>query len=310
MLRQFSITMTLDELNRDLPALKRRFLEAKPYPHVVIDNFLDPQLAEEVCEAFPKPEEMRVHGGDPTVLKGWQVNPKDENYLPKPPLEAMFTHIQSAGMRRWITELSGSKTAALCDPDYVGAGLLAAKDKGIHKIHLDRNRHPNGQFCARLVMLIYFNKGWQPDYGGLLELWDRRILRCDTVEPLFNRCVIFENARFAYHSISDVHLPPGMTRKALNFYFYTRDLPRVERNMYVHNTEFFPRPHERAAHWRKSVTSNFPKGLATTLMLQTLPTAKLYHWLKRSAGRAGSSPHLAPPEAIEKAWSEYNAGRG
>jgi len=301
--------MTLDELQRELPALKQRFLAARPFPHVVIDDFLDPQLAEEVCEAFPKPEEMRVHGGDPTVLKGWQVNPKDDHYIPKPPLEAMFRHIQSPGMRRWITELSGSQTAALCDPEYVGAGLLAAKDQGIHKIHLDRNRHPNGIYCARLVLLIYFNKGWQPEHGGALELWDRNISRATTVEPLFNRCVIFENARFAYHSISDVHLPPGLTRKALNFYFYTRDLPAVERNMYPHNTEFFPRPHERAAWRRKSLTSNFPKGLVTTLMLQALPTARLYHWLKHRAGRDRGGEDFGTPETIDRAWSAYNSGQ-
>ena len=299
--------MTLDELNRELPSLKQRFASAKPYPHVVIDNFLDPQLAEEVCEAFPKPEEMRVHGGDSKVLKGWQVNPKDDNYIPKPALEAMFRHIQSAGVRRWVTELSGSKSDALCDPEYVGAGLLAAKDKGIHKIHLDRNRHPNGRYCARVVMLIYFNKGWQPEHGGILELWDRKIAKCATVEPLFNRCVIFENARFAYHSISDVHLPEGMTRKALNFYFYTRDLPEVEKNMYVHNTEFFPRPHERAEHFRKSLTSNFPKGLVSTLMLQTLPTAKLYHSMKRGAGHYAGGKDFGTPEAIDQAWHKYNS---
>jgi Rps23 Pro-64 3,4-dihydroxylase Tpa1-like proline 4-hydroxylase len=300
--------MTLAEINRELPQLKAKFSAAKPFPHVVIDNFLDPQLADQVCEAFPKPEEMRVHGGDPSVLKGWQVNPKDENYIPKPPLEAMFRYIQSKGVRRWVTELSGSKTECLCDPQYVGAGLLAAKDKGIHKIHLDRNRHPSGLFCARVVMLIYFNKGWSPGHGGVLELWDRKISKPVTVEPLFNRCVIFENSRFSYHSISDVHLPPGLTRKALNFYFYSQDLPAVERNMYVHDTEFFPRPHERAQYWKTRLTTNFPKALVSALMMQTLPTAKLHHWLRRKAHGNGANPHVVnDPQEFLKTWETYNS---
>lgn len=77
--------------------------------------------------------------------------------------------------------------------------------------------------------------------------------------------------------------------------------------MYTHNTEFFPRPHERAEWWKRNLTSSFPKGLVTTLMLQALPTARIYHWLKHSAGRDRGGENFGTPEAIDRAWTEYNS---
>src|SRR5688500_17808617 len=37
----------------DVDELRRRFRSAKPFPHIVLDNFLEPGFAEEAALAFP-----------------------------------------------------------------------------------------------------------------------------------------------------------------------------------------------------------------------------------------------------------------
>ncbi len=299
--------MTVSELRASLPALKAKFDRAQPFPHLVLDNFLDPALAAQVLEDFPRPEEMRTHGGDSKVLRGYQISPRDERYAPKPSLEALFAFLREKELRQWLGDLCGEQAAVLCDPDYVGAGLLTARDDGIHHIHLDRNRHPSGLFYPRLILLLYFNKDWRPEYGGALELWDAGIRRPVTVEPLFNRCVLFENTRRAYHGISDVHLPPGMARRALNFYYFTREVPAGERRTHIHDTEFFPRPEERAAYWRERGRDRFPLGLALALLRAWGPTAAVYRAAKKAIRsretRAGSEAGRA---RLLETWERFN----
>ncbi|GEM_PF-2170755 len=297
--------MTQGELNASLPRLKEAFSRAAPFRHVIIDDFLDPALARTILEEFPRPGEMRQHGGDLAVLKGFQISPRDERYAAKPSLGAMFAFLHSLEWRTWAAELCGEKEPLLCDPDYIGSGLLAAYDDGIHRIHLDRNRHPNGFFYPRLILLLYFNREWRPEYGGALELWDKRIRRATSIEPLFNRCVIFENTGRAYHGISDVHLPAGMARRALNFYYYTPDVPAGERDAFIHDTEFFPRPEERLGYWMKRARSNFPFGLVSALMHQWNPTARLYRSIRR-AKRGGNKPEAGNRAELLKTWRQYN----
>ena len=49
-------------------------------------------------------------------------------------------------------------------------------------------------------MLIYLNKNWYTEFGGNLELWDDKMLKAVTsIEPIFNRCVIFNTDEKSYH---------------------------------------------------------------------------------------------------------------
>ena len=54
-----------------LDQLKERFLNAKPYPHVVISDFFSADVANQIESRFPVPE-----GHDPSHWKtqGWHVN--------------------------------------------------------------------------------------------------------------------------------------------------------------------------------------------------------------------------------------------
>ena len=297
--------MTPSELSASLPVLKEKFARADPFPHIVIDDFLERSLAEQVLEDFPAPEEMRTHGGDARVLKGYQISPQDERYIPKASLDGLFAFLRTRELRKSLSGLCGASSEVLCDPEYVGAGLLAARDEGIHHIHLDRNRHPSGFLYPRLILLLYFNKGWRPEYGGALELWDKRIRRSVTVEPLFNRCVLFENTRRAYHGISNVHLPAGMSRRALNFYYFTPDVPVGEKSTHIHDTEFFPRPGERAEYWRERARQRFPIGLVLALMREWEPTAAMCRFLKRVI-RGQPERDLGDRSELMKAWRNYN----
>jgi Rps23 Pro-64 3,4-dihydroxylase Tpa1-like proline 4-hydroxylase len=295
-------SVNIKELSQKASVLKESFLSAQPFPHIVLDNFLDLNLIQDVIKEFPMPEEKYQHGSDKKVVNGFQTSPLEVRN--RPAMKAMFDLIESEQVRNALAKICNSETEILCDPEYMGSGLLIAKDGGIHKVHRDRNRHPKTNLYPRLVLLIYFNEEWCPEYGGSFQLWDRKISESVSIEPLFNRCIIFENTKYAYHGISDVHLPPGMTRKALNFYYYTAEIPKTEREMYVHDTDFFPRPEERRQYWLEA--SNFWFNVVKSVKNKYQPLTKACQELKYQL--SGKSEALkAPDEEVLKPWQVYNS---
>jgi hypothetical protein len=236
----------------------------EPYPYIVIDNFLDLDLAYQVESEFPTLDQMPRHSPDHGLLDGWHTNPQDALISSRPGLNQMFKFLESAEFRTYMREVFGVEQPLFFDPQYQGAGLLAARKGGVHKIHRDRNRHLDTHFYRRLTLLVYFNIGWRSGYGGELNLWDKEIQNNIMLPPLFNRCIVFENTQHAFHSISEVNMPEGMIRKAINFYYYTEHPAPSERHTHVHNTEFFASPGERWKFWKYIATTRFPMLLLDT----------------------------------------------
>jgi Rps23 Pro-64 3,4-dihydroxylase Tpa1-like proline 4-hydroxylase len=75
----------------------------------------------------------------------------------------------------------------------------------------------------RLNILVYLNPGWDPKWGGSVELWDKRVRKCHrSVSPLLNRCVLFETSSKSFHGVEPVTSPPGVVRKSFAAYYYNR----------------------------------------------------------------------------------------
>jgi hypothetical protein len=96
----------------------------------------------------------------------------------------------------------------------------------------------------RLNILIYFNDGWLPEWGGQLELWNRDVSKCvHSIEPIFNRCVIFETSEISYHGVKEVTCPENAVRRSFAGYYYTVAAPAYWTGK-SHSTIFKARPEE------------------------------------------------------------------
>jgi hypothetical protein len=79
------------------------------------------------------------------------------------------------------------------------------------------------------------NKDWEPQWRGEIAFhtdpWDLQNDQKTSVEPRFNRCVIFETTENSWHSVTPVNLPPAhrdKSRKSFTIYLYTPTRPDVE----------------------------------------------------------------------------------
>jgi Rps23 Pro-64 3,4-dihydroxylase Tpa1-like proline 4-hydroxylase len=78
----------------------------------------------------------------------------------------------------------------------------------------------------RINALLYLNRDWRSEWGGQLELHSNDALdapshREETIEPIFNRLVIFNTPNALHGHRRAIQCPPGRARLCLSWYYYT-----------------------------------------------------------------------------------------
>ena len=194
------------------------FTGAKPFPHVVLDDFLPEPVAEGLLEDFLQTKGGWKHYHHYNERKS-AITDLDQM---APHTQGVFEALLSQQTIDFIARLSGIE-GLVSDPDLEGAGMHSVLPGGHLNIHTDFLTHTKRRSWRREInLLIYLNKDWQPEWNGNLELWDKQMTRCvHSVPPAFNRCVIFNTLPGSYHGHPlKLACPPGECRKHILLYYY------------------------------------------------------------------------------------------
>ena len=209
----------------DLPrfeelALRRRteFAAAAPFPHVVIDDFIAPAVADAVVAEFGQ------------LPDGWtyyhHVNEKKQgfNRLERmgPASRDLITELHSGGFVRALETLTGV-SGLIADPDLDGGGLHETRPGGFLNMHADFLSHTTRRSWSRqLNLLLFLNRDWLESYKGWLEFWDADLRApVQRITPIFNRCVIFRTSERSFHGVpAGVECPEGNSRKSIALYYF------------------------------------------------------------------------------------------
>jgi Rps23 Pro-64 3,4-dihydroxylase Tpa1-like proline 4-hydroxylase len=218
--------LPLSRMNALKEAAHISYFSARPFPHVVFDDFFDPELLELILAEFPKPGEIRWQQFD-NAHEIKLASAAEASFGPATRL--LLYHLNSATFLEFLSSVTGIKNL-IPDPGFAGGGLHQIVPGGKLGIHVDFNKHHDFGLDRRLNLLLYLNKDWREDYGGHLELWDRNMGQCEAkVLPVFNRLMIFGTTDFTYHGHPDpLRCPEHMTRKSLALYYFSNGRPAEE----------------------------------------------------------------------------------
>lgn len=201
-------------------ALATQYQNNRPFPHIAIDDFMDPGVLDRILAEF---DAQRVHASqtfsrDQERFKT-QISPVESK---SPFVRNFFSELNSANFLGFLEEMTGIK-GLLPDPYFVGGGFHETKRGGKLDVHADFNIHGPLKLERRLNLLIYLNKDWDPSYGGNLELWDPSMkTREVTVSPVFNRAVVFSTNKDSMHGHPDpLTCPEDRSRQSVALYYYT-----------------------------------------------------------------------------------------
>jgi len=228
-------------LNSVLDKHQPNYLNAKPFPHAVIDGLFNeiPDALIEAIRKFPTPTEMKWYKYENTFEVKLATDKVDE--LPAP-LRRILYELNSSRFVHFLELLTGIP-AIIPDPHFIGGGLHQIQHGGKLDVHVDFNKHHQTNLDRRVNVLLYLNREWHPEYGGDLELWDADMKECQVkIAPLFGRMVIFNISDKAPHGHPNpLTCPEHMTRKSIATYYYTNGRPAEEVSD-KHRTVYKKRP--------------------------------------------------------------------
>src|SRR5579862_869415 len=207
--------------NPRLPELSHQYQQASPYAHIVLENFLHPEILDECIREFDKLNET----------DGWinyaHYNEKKRglnklDLLPEA-IRSTINKLNSDEFLQFLSTLAGINN--LQKDDFLeGGGIHQSGRGGFLNIHADFTVHPHHRNWQRRVnVLVYLNKDWKEEWGGKLELWDKKMKACEeSVLPVFNRCVIFNTDADSYHGHPlPMECPEGTFRRSIALYYYS-----------------------------------------------------------------------------------------
>lgn len=227
----------------DREELRRQVKAAQPVPWFCIDDFLEPDFAEKVYRSFPSFDEA-VKAGRlfSAVNEKGKVQITDSSKFPEP-IAQLNRELNSPEFLRTMSYVTDTPDL-LADEQLVGGGIHETGARGHLDVHLDFDYIPERQLYRRFNILVYFNKDWQPDWGGEFELWNSDVSELKhSFAPKFNRCVLFETNERSWHGVNAVKCPEGQSRKSFAAYYYTTAAPPWFNGEH-HSTLFRARPDE------------------------------------------------------------------
>jgi hypothetical protein len=230
----------------DVAALHDRYVNAQPFPHIALDDALDPEVIRRAIAEFPDLDELQwknyLH-----INERKYANMQIDTWGPT--LQAIARYFMSPEFVGFVEQLTGI-TGLFADPALDGGGLHRSIAGGYLNVHADFTaHHMHRDWERRVNLLLYLNDDWQPEYGGDLEFWTRDMQRCvEKIAPIANRVVLFSTALESFHGHPEpLCTPQGVARKSLALYYFSEN-----GNAPVRSTNYRSRPEDG---WRKYLIS-------------------------------------------------------
>lgn len=223
----------------DRASLYTQYMQSasKAFSHLKLDSFLEPQWAEKAYEEMidwvhSERNQAVLYSGK-TELNKFTENRLEFIAKERPHLRKIFEFFKNKDGVQFIRDITGIQDL-MPDPLLTGGGLHCTEN-GHLDLHQDftilpSTKHLKRKWQRKVNIILYLNPGWTSDNAGQLELWsniegatpfeDQIDEKIDSIDPLFNRAVIFDTER-------SWHGQPGNCkglRLSIALYFY-RVLP-------------------------------------------------------------------------------------
>lgn len=222
--------MFSNQVTGTIGSLAEQYRSATPFPHVVIDDFFQPEVADHLLGDFPEFDEELARN------ELGKVGPKAVNKKMRaisPFYNRFCDFLVSTEFIQAMERITGID-GLISLPDETG-GTHESRSGATLAPHIDYNYFgENPPLHRRLNVLFYLNREWDSAWGGNLELHSnpRNWKENHTISnaPLFNRCIIMETSERSWHGYDPIQIPEGLgtSRKSISIYLFSRTRPDSE----------------------------------------------------------------------------------
>lgn len=213
--------------------LNHQYNSAPEYPHIVLDDFLDPTViadaeyeAKWLTDNFNQ-EEWRF--GSPDYHEDqWLKRGIKELDKMTYAHNLLCRYMNSYTFIEFLRKMSGIEDL-VPDWELEGGGFHVTYPDGSLNIHHDFNyKEIEGRTMYRKInLLIYLNEEWLAEWDGSLELWKSDLSECfEIIDPKHNRAVFFNIEDAPHGHPQPLKCPQNDNRRSLAFYYYSAIPPK------------------------------------------------------------------------------------
>jgi Rps23 Pro-64 3,4-dihydroxylase Tpa1-like proline 4-hydroxylase len=199
----------------NLDDIKKQYKNVFPVENVIIDNFLNSNIAEEISELFPTNLDDYHFYNNPIEVKYAHDNIDKLNSK----IRKIFYLLSTKYMENIFSTITDIEMEH--DPYLHGAGLHMHPKDGRLGIHLDYEIHPYSGKQRNLNIILYLSKEWDESWGGHTEIWNSDVSEIIFKSKVnFNSAIIFKTNEISWHGVSSkIKCPEKIYRKTLAYYY-------------------------------------------------------------------------------------------
>ncbi len=187
----------------NLNKLRKSFHDGKPFPHLILDNFLTQNFFKKLnLEGFNTLKKQGKNFNTDLEKNKWISK---NSQLPK----QIKLIINELNKKEWINNLSRlSKIDNLFSTKVSNTDLAnyhEMKEKGYLGPHVDHSSDPDTDSPHVLNLLLYLSKKWNYKWGGSTLLFDekgKKIIKEIQYRP--NRAIIFLHTPYSFHGVKKI----------------------------------------------------------------------------------------------------------
>jgi len=215
----------------DTGNLKEQFQNKNPYNHIVLDNTINDEFLKKM-----ENEIRNLHISEIISENVYGIDNVQENkfscrdFTKFNYANQAKDYFESDKFLKWLSIITGIENLQKDEYNH-GNGIHIIKENGKLNIHADFNRHSESKKYRRLNLLLYLNSNYDEKFNGKLELWNKEMTKCEkSIEPIFNRIIIFQIDDDANHGHPELWKSSSSDRISLALYYYTDDRPEHEKS--------------------------------------------------------------------------------
>lgn len=215
--------INFQRLETNKEQLRLDYLLAKPFPHLVIDDFCDTEKVAQLHKEIP---EIETKSRDYVFAANKYEKSKIKDISPL--FEELYNDLTSERFNTILEFITNEEV--FVDKAFHGGGIHQGKKNSFLDMHVDFNYHPlHKNWFRNLNLLLYLNKDWKEEYGGHLKIEDLRSGEKKAIGVPFNRMVIQQTRKYTLHGYDLTHFPDGIYRTSVASYAYSVHKTLIEK---------------------------------------------------------------------------------
>ena len=224
---------------RNLNHIKYDFIKKTPFPHIVLDNFLDNNYFERLTKVLKKDNYYKAgkkFNSEVEMNKSISLNQS----LP----QIISDIVKELNCDMWIDNLKsltgintlkGTKLGNINLANYHEMGT-----SGFLGSHVDHSKEPETGKPHVLNIILYLSSDWKDEFGGATLLYDRYGKKIIIKVPYKkNRAIIFLHTPYSFHGVEKLSKNNNIKRKVIYVDYYSESFKPFKHLKFKFSNDWF-----------------------------------------------------------------------